>query len=428
MNDEGTYSSENPSRILHPFSALKRGQLPISIVSASGTKLTTSDGREIIDAISSWWVNLHGHTHPYIASRISEQARVLEHVIFSGFTHQPAEELARRLLHKLPGDFSSVFFSDNGSTAVEVAIKMAIQFWRIQGQDRNLIAAFRNAYHGDTFGAMSVSERDVFVEPFESHLFQVDFIPLPTEDNFQEVRMEFRKLMQKKPAAFIFEPLIQGAGGMRMYDAEMLNELMGIAREYEVLLIADEVMTGFYRTGRLFACEHLHISPDFVCLAKALTGGFMPLAVTAFNAKIAGTFSNKSPETTFYHGHSYTANPLACAAALANMDLCERPEAKKNVIRISKKHQEFLQTISGNPRIENERTLGLILALDFKTNRSQYFYLDPIKIDLYEFFLRNDILMRPLGNVIYVLPPLCTTDEELEKIYEVISTGLEHIR
>jgi adenosylmethionine-8-amino-7-oxononanoate aminotransferase len=390
--------------------------------------LFDEEGNNYIDAIASWWVNLHGHANPYINDKITEQLNKLEHVIFSGFTHAPAVHLAERLLYHLGPAFEQLFFSDNGSTSVEVAIKMAIQFWKNKGIHRTTLIAFENAYHGDTFGAMAVSERDVFTQAFAEYLFDVKQLPLPTKENSSRVEQRLLEIIEtNEVAAFIFEPLVQGAGGMRMYDAGLLDRLLSICRENKVLTIADEVMTGFYHTGTLFAIDQLKNKPDFCCLSKGLTGGYLPLGITAFSDEIAQVFRAKATSKTFYHGHSFTGNPISCTAALASLDLLENSNTLASIERIHKSHLSALAMFSELAIIQNIRVKGVILAMDVKSDHSTYFYNDPIKIRMYEACIKKGVLIRPLGNVVYVLPPYCITDEELQKVYSVLIDVLKSL-
>src|SRR6478735_9242198 len=318
--------------IWHPFTPQKNMSAPIPIVKGSASLLFAEDGSSYIDAISSWWVTLHGHGHPYIAEKIYRQALELEQVIFAGFTHEPAVRLAERLLPILPGKFSRIFYSDNGSTSTEVALKMSIQYWWNSGQTgRKKILAFRNSYHGDTFGAMSVSDRSIFTLAFHDLLFEVIFIDTPDADSIEELKNIIRQ-NSSEIAAFIYEPLVQGAGGMKMYDAGLMNELLVTIKKAGIICIADEVMTGFGRTGKLFASEYLDEKPDIICLSKGLTGGTMALGVTACNEKIYKAYVSDDEMKTFFHGHSFTANPLACAAALASLDLLQKEETMKAIV------------------------------------------------------------------------------------------------
>jgi adenosylmethionine-8-amino-7-oxononanoate aminotransferase len=406
--------------IWHPFTPLTTSPVPLPIQSAKGSYLYTTDGRQIIDAIASWWVNLHGHSHPHIANAIATQAQQLEHVIFAGFTHEPAIQLAQRLLAILPQNQNKIFFSDNGSTATEVAMKMAFQYFHNKGIRRKRIIALEGAYHGDTFGAMSVGERSPFNAPFQPYLFDVEFITLPTEENKEIVLKQFENLLATRDvAAFIFEPLVQGASGMRMYSAKILDTLIQKAQAAEVICIADEVMTGFGRTGKVFASLYLEHYPDIICLSKGITGGFLPLGVTACTEKIITAYRQDDLMKTFFHGHSYTANPIVCAAANANLDILLEENCQANIQRITKQHQVFAELCRQYTTVENVRCLGTIFALNVVTSQETS-YINEARSRLYTYFLNKDILLRPLGNVLYILPPYCISDEDLQKIYKAI--------
>lgn len=411
----------------HPFTSFGDGIEPVHIDSAKGVYLHSSDGRKIIDAISSWWVNLHGHSHPEIAVAIYEQARKLEHVIFAGFTHDPAITLGRNLLSVLPSNQSKLFFSDNGSTAVEVAIKMALQYFYNQGKPRKKVIALEGSYHGDTFGSMSVGSRSAFTAPFNDLLFEVDFIEVPRAENFGQVLSAFQdKAVNEDVAAFIFEPLVQGAGGMVMYEAEYLQQLMEQAHKHGIVTIADEVFTGFGRTGKWFAMNYLNIQPDIITVSKGITGGTLPLGVTACSEKIAHAFNSANPAHTFFHGHSYTANPISCAAANASFVITSRPETWENIRKIERLHQSFLGEIRASPHVKDCRSLGTILAIEINTG-SDTSYFNSIKKKIYAFFLERNILLRPLGNIIYILPPYVIAEAELLAIYDAIREFLKDL-
>ncbi|HTR28617.1 MAG TPA: adenosylmethionine--8-amino-7-oxononanoate transaminase [Puia sp.] len=412
--------------IWHPYTQHKDWLPPIPVLQGKGSLLFDDSGRSYIDAISSWWVNIHGHSHPYIAERLYRQALRLEHVIFTGFTHEPAVSLAERLLPLLPGDFSRIFYSDNGSTAVEVAIKMAIQYWRNQGAQaigdgspagRTGILAFRHSYHGDTFGAMSVSERSVFTAPFNDYLFDVRFIDTPTPDNIAALLAIVRN---EGPgiAAFIYEPLLQAAGGMRLYDAGLLDELLTETRRQGILHIADEVLTGFGRTGRRFAGEYLREKADIICLSKGLTGGTMALGVTAATEAIFNAFLSDDRRKTLFHGHSFTANPLACTAALASLDLLLEPKCMAGIARLTESHNNFLQTLRSSPVVKNARTLGTVLAFELMTGRDEY--INAVGPAITREALHAGIYLRPLGNTVYVMPPYCITEKEMDQVYDFL--------
>jgi len=415
--------------IWHPYTQHQKIEEPISITKGEGALLFDEKGNTYIDAISSWWVNLHGHGHPYIAERIYKQALALEHVIFTHFTHEPAVTLAERILNILPGKFSKIFYSDNGSTAVEVSLKMAIQFWKNKGQpERNKILAFNHAYHGDTFGSMSVSARGLFTNSFKDFLFDTIFIDTPKADNLREIRSVI-KSYDGQIAAFIYEPLLQAAGGMRMYEAKHLDELLAALQAENILCIADEVLTGFGRTGSLFAGESMSHHADMICLSKGLTGGTMALGITACNQNIFNAFLSADRTKTFYHGHSFTANPLACTAGLASLDLLEKTSCRDQIQWIQKQHEEFVRnelSVTGMELLINIRTMGTILAFELNTGKHEY--INEVSATVMGKALTHGIYLRPLGNTVYIMPPYCITPEQLRKIYQFILSIPDFIR
>jgi len=408
--------------VWHPFTSLNASPA-IPVVKAEGVWLHTDDGRRILDAVSSWWVNLFGHGHPAVADAISRQARQLEHVIFAGFTHEPAVALAEKVLKMAGNDFRKVFFSDNGSTAVEVAIKLAIQYWYNKGETRPRIIALEGAYHGDTFGAMSAAQRNLFNRPFQPYLFEVDFVPFPEAGREDECTAVFEKYCRSGLAgAFIYEPLVQGTSGMRMYSPEVLQSMLQIADEYGVLCIADEVFTCMGRTGKNLASHYMELQPDILCMSKGITGGFLPLGLTISNDLVVQAFQADDKTKTFYHGHSYTANPIACAAANTSIELLLHDEMQENIARIAGKHRDFVQQIRNIAGIVRTDMLGTILAIELKVENPGYHA--SIKDFLYAYFLESHILMRPLGNIIYVVPPYVISNEELDLIYDRIQSLL----
>jgi adenosylmethionine-8-amino-7-oxononanoate aminotransferase len=413
-----SWNERDAASIWHPFTQLFQKQENITIVKSEGSYYYDENGRRYIDAISSWWVNLHGHCHPYISKRVSAQLFSNEHSIFSGFTHPNAILLAEKLLHHLPSNQSKIFYSDNGSTAVEVAIKMALQFFYNKSEKKNKLIYFKDAYHGDTFGGMSVAERNVFNMAFQPNLFQA--IPLPSPSNETACLNSLKEVLDKNNdiAAFIFEPLIQGAAGMQMHSENILNECLRLCRENNVLCIADEVMTGFYRTGAFFACNHLNISPDIMCMSKGLSGGYLPLGVTSCTQEIQNAFLENNALKTFYHGHSFTANPTSCAAALASIELLEKPEIKNRIREICELQGKYTARFANEKNVLT-RHKGTIVAFEFITNENSG-YLNKLADKIYPFFIEKGILLRPLGNVLYVLPPYCISNEDLDYIYSCI--------
>jgi adenosylmethionine---8-amino-7-oxononanoate aminotransferase len=424
MNDLKQLDRQN---IWHPFTSLQGAAEPLLISVAKGVYLHTSDGKKILDAISSWWVNLHGHAHPRIAQAIAEQASNLEHVIFAGFTHEPAIRLSANLLSILPENQKKIFFSDNGSTAVEVALKMSIQYWHNRDIRKTKVIAIKGAYHGDTFGSMSVAERGLFTRPFSPYLFEASFIDFPKEGSETHVMTQFKDLIDGGDvSAFIFEPLVQAAGGMRMYAPVFLDEMISYAHSSGVICIADEVFTGFGRTGKNFAADHLETQPDIMALSKGITGGFLPMGVTSCSEKVMRAFDSPELAKTFFHGHSYTANPLACAAANASFELLMEPKCAEKISKISQMHIAFGARIKRSKHVLEVRSLGTILAIELVTGEATA-YENSIRGKIYPYFLEKNILLRPLGNVLYVLPPYVISEEELTHIYRSIEEFLETI-
>jgi adenosylmethionine---8-amino-7-oxononanoate aminotransferase len=414
------------SPVWHPFTQhAVQPEAPL-ISKGEGAWLTTADGRKIFDAISSWWVVTHGHRHPHIMQAIKRQADQLDQVIFAGFTHEPAEALARRLVAITPPQLEYVFFSDSGSTSVEVALKMALGFWRHRGENRSRILALEGAYHGDTIGGMSVGERGVFNAPYDPLLFDVERLPFPC-DGREQATLEALSAAcrQGAIAALIVEPLILGAGGMRIYPPWVLTEMKRICETYGVLFIADEVMTGWGRTGTLFACEQAGIAPDIGCYSKGLTGGSLPLAVTLARADIFDAHYSTDRTKTFFHSSSYTANPIACAAALANLEVWADEPVKARIARLSSWHSERLDRFRDDRRFTHVRQLGTIAALDLVASDAGY--MATIGPALYQRFMARGLLVRPLGNTIYIMPPYCSTEDEIELVYEAIGDIVDEI-
>ena len=407
--------------VWHPFTPVKGSGEIIPIVKGQGAWIIDEKGNRYLDAISSWWVNIHGHSNIYIADKVYEQLKTLEHVIFAGFTHPSAVEVCERIIKLTDCNFSKVFFSDNGSTSVEVAIKIALQYWWNKGKPRKKIIALENAYHGDTFGAMSAASRSKFSEPFDDLLF--DVLHIDVQQDKEKVIGAFESCCGSDVAAFIYEPLVQGAGGMLMYDADLLDRLLSICSQHDVICIADEVMTGFGRTGKLFASHHIKTRPDLMAVSKGITGGTMALGLTLVNVKVFEAFNNDDRMKTFYHGHSYTANPVACSAALASLDLVEAESFLLNVDRISEQHELFKTKLESLSKVENVRQQGTILAFDVKHNKRGYF--SEIRDQLYTAFIEKKLLLRPLGNTIYIMPPMVISNEELAMIYEGILSVLK---
>jgi adenosylmethionine-8-amino-7-oxononanoate aminotransferase len=412
------------SPVWHPFTQHGLGE-PIPLVTRSeGAALYTADGRRVIDAISSWWVTTHGHCHPRIMAAIAEQAGKLDQIIFAGWTHEPAEAVARGLLAIMPGALTRVFFSDSGSTSVEVALKMALGFWRNRGDDRHRILVLEHGYHGDTIGGMSVGERGVYNQAYAPLLFEVGTIPLPGADpqpSYDALEAE----CAAGAAAFIVEPLILGAGGMLMYPPAVLAEFAAICRRHGVLFIADEVMTGWGRTGTLLACEQAEVVPDILCLSKGLTGGAVPLAVTLASESIYQAHLSGDRAKMFFHSSSYTANPLACAAAVANLAIWREEPVLRGITLLAERQAQRLARIAANPQVENARQLGTSTAFEIEAPTTGY--LSEIGPRLLAFFRERGILLRPLGNTIYLMPPYCIDEADLDTVYAAIEEAIAEI-
>lgn len=415
------------SPIWHPFTQHALQPAMTKIARARGAWLEAADGSRIFDGISSWWVVTHGHNYPPIVEAIRGQAGLLDQVIFAGFTHDPAEEVARRLLEIAPAGLSHVFFSDSGSTSVEVALKMALGFFRNRGEPRTAVVALEHAYHGDTVGTMSAGHRGVFNAPYEPLLFEVERLPFPAEGREQATLDAFEAICRREPpAALLLEPLILGAGGMLIYAPPVLQQLKRICEANGVLFIADEVMTGFGRTGTLFACEQAEVSPDILCLAKGLTGGVIPLAVTLCRPEIFEAHYAPDRTRTFFHSSSYTANPIACAAAAANLKVWSCEPVRERIAALAAAQTARLEPFKANPRFANVRQIGTIAALDLLVEDAGY--LAGIAPELYNFFLEKGLLLRPLGNTIYVMPPYCTRPQELDAVYAAIGEAAEVVK
>lgn len=422
--------------VWHPFTQEKTAPLPVEIRSAQGAWLYAQDGRRFLDLVSSWWVNLHGHAHPTIAEAIAKQAHTLEQVMFAGFTHQPAVELAYELVQRLPAGLTRVFYSDNGSTAIEVALKIALQYWRNQGQHRKRFAVFDGSYHGDTVGAMSVGQGSQFFTHYQALLFHVDVLPYPlTWDNDPHIEQKeavalqaFDAYLQRyahEIAGVLIEPLVQGASGMRMCRPQFLQGLSQRAKAAGVLLLFDEVMTGFGRTGQWFASHTAKVTPDIICLSKGITAGFLPLSVTVCSEQVYQAFLGESFERAFVHGHSFTANPLGCAAALASLQVFKAENTLAKLPQIESWHRQYLEPLLHHAKVEQVRVCGTIAAFNVKASETGY--ASSVGERFKAFFMKQGVLLRPLGNTVYLLPPYCITEEELALGYQVIEKALGDI-
>lgn len=423
-------------KIWHPFTQEALDPAPIRITKAQGVYLYGDDGRRFIDGISSWWVNLHGHCHPAIVSAIAEQAAKMDHVLLAGFSHEAVEELSSRLRKYLPAGLDHIFFSDNGSTAVEVALKMALQYWQNLGRDdKRSIVALEHAYHGDTAGAMSVSDDSTFTDPFSSMRFPVHRVhsaycyrcPVGKSRATCDIDCveQLARLLEERQdeiAAVLVEPLLQGAGGMIVHPVEFLQRVRRLCTEHNVLLIADEVLTGFGRTGKMFASELAGVSPDMMCLSKGLTGGVLPMGATLCTNSIHQAFISTDRTHTFFHGHSYTGNPLAAAAGVASLKIFETEPVFERIRTISAIHQERLAAIRNHPAVGDVRSIGTVAVVELRAEDAGY--MSKLKPKLYEFFINAGILLRPLGNIIYVLPPYAISPEELHYVHDRIANAL----
>jgi len=418
-------NQRDSAHVWHPYTQMLHQPPLLPIVRGEGVYLFTEDGRKILDGISSWWVNIHGHAHPKLNAALTAQAAELEHVIFAGCTHMPAVELAERLVQVMPAGLNRVFYSDNGSTAVEAAVKMAVQYWRNRGEAlRTGLITLHHAYHGDTVGAMSASEDSVFTRAFTPLLFRVERahspycyrcpVGLQRATCRIECLGDLEQLLEdhgERIAAVLVEPMFQGAGGMIVWPAEFLGGVRRLCDQYGVLMIADEVLTGFGRTGRMFACEHAQVAPDILCLSKALTAGYLPLVVTAATENVYEAFLSEDRERAFFHGHSYTANPLACAVAIASLELFRETDVLEGVRRLERQMCAGLEPLRSLARVGDVRVIGGVGVVELESDGG---YLADIGPRLGAAFLERDLLLRPLGNVLYFMPPYAITDSEAE--------------
>jgi adenosylmethionine-8-amino-7-oxononanoate aminotransferase len=413
------------SPIWHPFTQHGLGE-PIPLVThAEGAILHTADGRRVVDAISSWWVTTHGHCHPRIMAAIADQAGKLDQIIFAGWTHEPAEQVAQDLREIMPADLTRVFFSDSGSTSVEVALKMALGYWLHRGEPRHRLLVMAGSYHGDTIGTMSVGARGAFNAAYEPLLFDVETLPFPAPGAEQATLDALDAACRSGPAALIVEPLVLGAGGMLFYPAAVLAEMRAICARYRVLFIADEVMTGWGRTGTLLACEQAGVVPDILCLSKGLTGGAVPLAVTMAIEPIFQAHYGADRSRMFFHSSSYTANPLACAAAAANFAIWREEPVLDRVARLAAQQRRRLDALATLPGIHNTRARGTIAAVEIGGGEGAY--LSTLGPALMAHFRDRDLLVRPLGNTVYVMPPYCIEDADLDRVYAAIGEAGERL-
>jgi len=409
----------------HPYTQHKTATPPIAIARGKDALLWDENGKEYIDAIASWWVNPFGHSNQFIADAIYKQLTTLEHVLFGGFTHSPAIEVAEKLMEILPNNQQKIFFSDNGSTSVEVAIKVALQYFFNKGEKRTTIIAFENAFHGDTFAAMAASGISFYTQAFQGMFIDVVRIPVPVKGEEEASYKALKDVIASHNCAgFIFEPLVQGAAGMVMYEPETLDVLIQICKENKVLTIADEVMTGFGKTGKNFACDYIQGQPDMMCLSKALTGGTIPMAITTFTQDLFDAFYDDDINKALFHGHTFTANPTGCAAALASLELLHSVEIQDSIVRVNQRHLAFQKHIENHPRVKTTRVLGTIFALEITIENEESYY-GSMRTRLYNFFIEKGVILRPVGNIVYILPPYIITDAQLEKVYAIVEEALE---
>lgn len=416
-------STRDQEYLWHPLTQHKRHPKMLGLVKAKGALLYDENGKEYIDGIASWYTAMYGHCNDFIIERVYEQMKSLDQVVFSGFTHEPAVQLSEELIKILPYNQKKLFFSDNGSTATEIGIKMALQYHFNKGNKKNVLLAFEGGFHGDTFGAMSVSGLSVYNGPFEDLFLEVERIPAPTQNNVENILNHLEtRLGRNDIAGFIYEPLVQGAAAMQMHDREGLCRILRLLKRYDVITVADEVMTGFGKTGTDFASDQIMVKPDIICLSKALTAGLLPMAITSCAQKIYDAFYSDDIAKGFFHGHTYTANPLACTAALAGLALLKSAEIQGNITRISDSHRAFDLIIRNHPKVARTRQCGVIYALDMKLEMERY---GNLRDQLFNHFMDNGVFLRPLGNTIYVLPPYIISEAQLQKIYGSITRVLE---
>ena len=416
---------DDKNYLWHPLTQHQLHPDHLEIKRAEGAVLYDDKDKEYIDGIASWYTCMYGHCNPHITSMVSEQMQRLDHVVFTGFTHKPATRLAKSLMNILPQNQGKLFFSDNGSTSVDVAIKMALQYHFNKGIKRNKIISFQDGFHGDTFGAMSVSGLSIYNGPFEDFFLEVVRIPVPNEKKMEYVKDLFTKIAgNNNVAAFVYEPLVQGAAGMKMHKAEHLDELLKIAKKHRIISIADEVMTGFGKTGKNFASEFMSHLPDIMCLSKSLTGGLVPMAITSCTEDIYNAFLSSKMEKGFFHGHTYSANPTSCTAALASLELLVSDEIQEGIKMITSSHQQFISKIKEHPKVKSARQQGVIVALDLNVETDRY---GNLRYRLFDFYMKRGVYLRPLGNTVYILAPYIISKEQLEKVYKAIEDSFEII-
>lgn len=418
-------SERDKKHIWHPLTQHKLHDSMLAITKAKGCVLTDEEGKEYIDGISSWYTSVYGHCNDFILGRVQAQMQQLDQIVFSGFTHEPAVKLSEELIKILPENQEKIFFSDNGSTSTEIGIKMALQYHFNRGEKRNVLLAFEDAFHGDTFGAMSVSGLSVYNGPFEDFFIEVERIAPPTKENISNTLDQLEELLKNNNVAgFIYEPLIQGAAAMQMHDADGLNEILKLLKKYGVITVADEVMTGFGKTGKYFASDYITTKPDVICMSKALTAGLVPMGATSCTQNVYDAFYSGEISKGLFHGHTYTGNPLACAAALAGIELLKSKEIQDNIQRIMASHKKFNAEIKEHPKVLQTRQTGIIYALDLNVEMERY---GSLRDKLMKHFMDDGVFLRPLGSTIYISAPYVITEQQLQKIYDSIRSVLELI-
>ncbi|MEE4001743.1 adenosylmethionine--8-amino-7-oxononanoate transaminase [Tenacibaculum sp. FZY0031] len=420
-----TLQERDKKHLWHPLKQHQTHPNSLGIVKAKGCLLTDERGNEYIDAISSWYTCMFGHCNDYITSRVYKQMQTLDQIMFSDFTHEPAIKLSEELMNILPKNQNRIFFNDNGSTAVEAGIKMALQYYFNKGEKRTTFIAFEDGFHGDTFGAMSVSGLSVYNGPFEDFLMDIQRIPVPNGENNDFIAEQLKQIIsENQVAGFIYEPLVQGAAGMKIHKAEDLNNILEVCKSNDILTIADEVMTGFGKTGNHFASDEIATKPDIICLSKALTAGLVPMSITSCTEEIYTAFLDNDIAKGFFHCHTYSANPIACSAALASIELLKTQEIQDNIQFIEKSNKTFAKKTENHPKVNSTRCKGVILAIDLNTNSGRY---GSLRDQLLTSFMNEGVFLRPLGNTIYIQPPYVITKEQLDKIYTTIEKVLDSL-
>jgi adenosylmethionine-8-amino-7-oxononanoate aminotransferase len=420
-----TLQERDKKHIWHPLTQHKLHPETLAIVKAKNCILTDENGNEYIDAIASWYTNMYGHCNAFITNKVALQMQVLDQVVFSGFTHEPAVKLSEELIKILPKNQQKIFFSDNGSSSVEIGLKMALQYHFNKGEKRNTLIAFEDGFHGDTFGAMSVSSLSVYNGPFEDFFLDVKRIPTPNGENHQEILAQLENIIaENKVAGFVYEPLVQGAAAMKMHNAQGLNLILEFCKKHRIITVADEVMTGFGKTGSYFASDFVATKPDVICMSKALTAGLLPMAITSCSQEIYDAFYSDDMTKGLFHGHTYSANPLACTAALAGIELLTSTVIQQNIQRIIASHKVFNERIKKHLKVKTTRQTGIIFALDLDIKMERY---GNLRDKLFSHFMNNGVFLRPLGNTIYIQAAYVISNEELEKVYKTIEDCLEII-